>query len=105
MEFKTTNSVALGVPDRRSAVEYYVGTLGFQYVKEGSNWIELSTGALRLFICDDDVKEPVFDIAVEDVGAATERLVSRGCVRVDLNADETYVRDPFGYLFCISPIS
>lgn len=104
MTGKTSNCIALGVPDRAKAVEHYTSVVGFELVKEGSGWTELASGALRLFICADDVQEPVFDLQVPDTAAAEAELSAHGWQRVQLSPDELYMRDPFGYLFCISPM-
>jgi len=103
MRFETSNCVALGVPDRAKAVELYSGKLGFQVTGEANNWTELSSGALKLYIVQDETREPCFDLVVDDVAAAKAEMEGAGFKQEDLSPGEIFMRDPFGYLFCVSP--
>jgi catechol 2,3-dioxygenase-like lactoylglutathione lyase family enzyme len=84
MRFQTSNCVALGVANKREAADLYRDVLGFEEVKEGGNWIEMRTGALRIFLCEDEVRVPCFDIETEDVEAA--KVGSGYRARRDLHA-------------------
>jgi catechol 2,3-dioxygenase-like lactoylglutathione lyase family enzyme len=102
MTFRTSDCVALGVDSARVAADHYKSVLGFEEGKSGSNWIEVRSGALRLFLCEDEVKVPCFDIQVEDVEAARIYLEGAGWAQVDIAPGDVFMRDPFGYTFCIS---
>ena len=103
MRYSTSNCVALGVPNVEQALDVYVGKLGFEMGKRTDTWTELNSGALTLYIVQDDVHQPCFDIEVDDVGAAQVELSAAGFEKVELAPNELFMRDPFGYLFCISP--
>jgi catechol 2,3-dioxygenase-like lactoylglutathione lyase family enzyme len=103
MYFRTSNCVALGVPDRAEAVRLYTETLGFKLTKTHADWSEVQSGALTLYLVEDNVATPCFDLVVEDVDAARDYLASVGFTQVDLSPGETFMKDPFGYHFCLSP--
>ena len=104
MKFQLSNCVALGVSDMRKAADFYEKTLGYEKGGEGSGWIEMRSGALRIFLCNDEVGEPTFDLQVDDVDKAVEYLMDSGFKRVvfDPNDKESYMRDPYGYVYAIS---
>ena len=102
MQAMTSNDVALGVADRAKAIEFYTGILGFKLAKETAEWAELESGALKLYIVEDEVHEPCFELLVEDVDSAKAAMEAAGCKQVDLAPGEVFMRDPFGYLFCVS---
>src|SRR5690348_13602414 len=104
MEFQLSNCIALGVSDMRKAADFYESTLGYERGKEGPAWIEMLSGALKIYLCNDNVAEPTFDLLVEDIDKAVEHLMDGGFKRVSLSAEdkEAYMRDPFGYVYCIS---
>jgi catechol 2,3-dioxygenase-like lactoylglutathione lyase family enzyme len=104
MVFQLSNCVALGVSDMRKAAEFYEKNLGYERGKESSGWIEMRSGALRIFLCNDEVHEPTFALEVEDVDKAVEHLMDAGFKRVvfDPNDTEPFMRDPYGYLYAIS---
>jgi hypothetical protein len=103
MEFQTTNCVAISVSDMRAACDHYAQVLGFETVKEHDQWIEVKSGGLRLFLCQDDPPlPPTFNLRVPSVEGALEHLLSNGWSQVDLGEGEVFVRDPFGSLFALS---
>jgi len=103
LKFETSNCIALSVPDRREAVRVYTKTLGFAAAKEGSNWTEIQSGALTIYIVEEKESTVCFDMLVEDVPAARVYLESAGFTQVSLSAKETFMQDPFGYVFCLTP--
>jgi catechol 2,3-dioxygenase-like lactoylglutathione lyase family enzyme len=107
MAYRFSNCVAWGVEDKEAAAEFYSRTLGFRRVKEGPGWVEMEAGGIRLFLCEDDVKVPAFDLEVPDVERALQELEAHGFERVVLTPGEndTFVRDPYGYIYCLSPCS
>jgi catechol 2,3-dioxygenase-like lactoylglutathione lyase family enzyme len=104
MKFEMSNCIALGVGEMLKAAEFYEGALGFERVQERPDWIELKSGQLRIFVCNDDVGEPVFDLRVGDVEASLRYLLANGFSRVVFDEDDrdVFVRDPFGYAFCLT---
>lgn len=103
MKFTMSNCVALGVPDKRRAADLYRDVLGFEEVKSESNWVEVRSGSQRLFLVEDEVQVPCFDLQTEDVEAAERYLSEAGFQRVELAPGELFMKDPFGYIYCISP--
>jgi catechol 2,3-dioxygenase-like lactoylglutathione lyase family enzyme len=102
MNFQMSNCIALGVPDKRKAADLYTNVLGFEEVKSESNWVEMRSGSQRIFLCEDEVAVPCFDLQTADVEAAEKHLADSGFVRVDLAPGELFMKDPFGYIYCIS---
>jgi catechol 2,3-dioxygenase-like lactoylglutathione lyase family enzyme len=103
MRFQTSNCVAIGVPDMDQALTLYAEKLGFEITKQTKEWTELNTGALKIYLVKDEVHEPCFDLNVDDVGEAEKLLSEAGFAKVDLAPGELFMRDPYGYLYCISP--
>ena len=103
--FRANNELALHVPDPASAVVFYVDVLGCTVASRSPDCIEVTSGALRLFLLRDpmpahDVVVPSFEIP--DRAAALRALVSAGCTLVPIgphSPDGVYVRDPHGVLF------
>jgi catechol 2,3-dioxygenase-like lactoylglutathione lyase family enzyme len=103
--FRANNELALHVADPATAVAFYVTVLGCTEASRSPDCIEVTSGALRLFLLRDpapthDVVVPSFD--VPDRGAALRALVEAGCTLVPIgphSPDGVYVRDPFGVLF------
>jgi catechol 2,3-dioxygenase-like lactoylglutathione lyase family enzyme len=100
--FRTSNCVALGVPDKQIAARHYREVLGFEEGASSDNWVEMRSGALRLFLCEDEVRLPCFDLEVEDVEAARSALAQAGWKQVDLAPNDVFMQDPFGYTYCLS---
>lgn len=102
MRFQTSNCVAIGVPDMDAALTLYAEKLGFEITKQTRDWTELKTGGLTFYLVRDDVREPCFDLTVENVDEAQQWLAEAGFQRVEISANELFMRDPFGYLYCVS---
>lgn len=101
---KTSNCIAIGVPDVEAALSYYSSVFGFQEAKRGPDWIEIRTGALRLFLCPDDGRGPCFDIQTNDVAGAVKAIVDSGGEHYMDLKDESFVRDLHGVCFCVSKL-
>ena len=103
--FRGNNELALHVPDPAGAVAFYTNVLGCAEVSRSPDCIEVTSGALRLFLLRDpapthDVVVPSFH--VPDRAAALHALVAAGCTLVPIgphSPDGVYVRDPNGVLF------
>ena len=98
----TSNCVAVGVPDLEAALEYYSAVFGFNEVDRGSDWIEIKTGALRLFLCPEDGRGPCFDIQTGDVPNVVKTIVESGGEHYMDLKDESFVQDKYGVCFCVS---
>jgi hypothetical protein len=104
-EFRANNELALHVADPTAAAEFHARVLGGAVVERSADCIEVTSGALRLFLLRDpapthDRVVPSFD--VPDRAAALERLRSAGCTFVPIGPhapEGVYVRDPFGVIF------
>jgi catechol 2,3-dioxygenase-like lactoylglutathione lyase family enzyme len=103
--FRANNELALHVPDPAAAAAFYTEVLGGAEVARTPDCIEVTSGALRLFLLRDpapthDRVVPSFD--VPDRAAALARLQAAGCTLVPIGPhapDGVYVRDPFGVIF------
>ena len=103
--FRANNELALHVPDPEAAAEFYERVLGCRIANRATGWIELASGALRLYLVRDpspthDRVIPSFDVA--DREAALRHLRAAGCTLVPIgphSPDGFYVRDPSGVVF------
>ena len=99
------SELALHVADPASAVAFCTNVLGCTAISRSPDCIEVTSGALRLFLLRDpapthDVVVPSFD--VPDRAAALRALVAAGCALVPIgphSPDGVYVRDRYGVLF------
>lgn len=100
-----SNELALHVPDPEAAAVFYEQVMGGRVVSRTADCIEVTSGALRLFLLRDpapthDVVVPSFDVPSR--ADAMARLQAAGCTLVPIGPhapDGFYVRDPFGVLF------
>ena len=105
MTFTGNNELALHVPDPNQAAVFYEKVLGCKIADRTPDCIEVTSGALRLFLLRDpapthDVVVPSFDVPNREVALA--RLQELGCTLVPIGPHAPgnfYVRDPFGVLF------
>jgi catechol 2,3-dioxygenase-like lactoylglutathione lyase family enzyme len=103
--FRANNELALHVPDPDGAAEFYARVLGCRIADRTAGWIELHSGALRLYLVRDpapvhDRVIPSFDVA--DREAALRHLQAAGCTLVPVgphSPEGFYVRDPSGVVF------
>lgn len=99
------NELALHVPDPEAAAVFYEQVMGGRVVSHTPDCIEVTSGALRLFLLRDpapthDVVVPSFD--VPDRSVALAQLQAAGCTLVPIGPHAPggfYVRDPFGVTF------
>lgn len=105
--YELSACVAYGVVDVERATKWYCEVMGFTVRNEGDGWVELKTGALRVFLCKDDGNTPTFELIVEDYERDVKALVEAGCEIVGRREDgaEVYLRDPFGKFFAIEKSS
>ena len=103
--FHANNELALHVSDPEAAAEFYERVLGCRIAKREPGWIEVTSGALRLYFVRDpapahDRVIPSFDVA--DRAAALRHLQAAGCTLVPIgphSPDGFYLRDPSGVVF------
>jgi catechol 2,3-dioxygenase-like lactoylglutathione lyase family enzyme len=103
--FAANNELALHVADPESGAEFYARVLGCEIANRTPDWIEVRSGALRLFLVRDpaaahDRVIPSFDVV--DRAAALRHLQAAGCTLVPIgphSPDGFYVRDPSGVIF------
>ncbi len=101
--FKSNTEVAIHVPDLDKARAFYEGVLGFRLIARTANYLELDSGALRLYVNRDerDVRSFIPSLDVPDLAAAKEHLAAAGCETVLLDSGGMYFKDPFGLVFDI----
>jgi predicted enzyme related to lactoylglutathione lyase len=88
-------------PDPKSTAAFYVKQLGFTITGEHDRWIDLHGNHVNMFIEEGPALGPVFEVTVNDVEEAKQRLVANGCVVVKDEPDfpRCYVKDPYGLLY------
>ena len=108
MTFKGNNELAVHVADPVRAAEFYVSVMGCEVVSSTPECIELTSGALRLFLLADNElqhESVVPSFTVPDRAKALESLQEAGCKLVPIGPHapgEQYVRDPNGVLFDVT---
>ena len=103
--FRANNELALHVADPDAAAAFYERALGCRIANRTDGWIELASGALRLYLVRDpapthDRVIPSFDVA--DRAEAVRHLRDAGCTLVPIgphSPDGHYLRDPSGVVF------
>jgi catechol 2,3-dioxygenase-like lactoylglutathione lyase family enzyme len=103
--FRANNELALHVSDPDTAAAFYERALGCRIANRTEGWIEVASGALRLFLVRDpapthDRVIPSFDVA--DREEAIRHLRDAGCTLVPIgphSPDGFYLRDPAGVVF------
>ena len=106
MKFRSTRDVILRTSDLAKARAFYTEVLGFATTMSSEKLVGFETGAIQLFVETGDAPHaPVFELLVDDVAAAKERLIAAGCavIEEDPSVPRCYVRDPFGYVFNVGP--
>jgi predicted enzyme related to lactoylglutathione lyase len=89
------------------AAAFYVNELGFTITAEEPNMISLHGEHINLFIERGPALGPVFEVTVDDVDAATERITKRGgkVVKDEPDFPRRYVQDPNGLMYNLVPES
>lgn len=106
--FRANNELALHVPDPDAAALFYESVLGCRIAERTPGWIEVRSGALRMFLVADPASThdrviPSFE--VPDRAAALASLQASGCTTVPIGPhapDGVYLRDPFGVIFDVT---
>ncbi len=98
--------MAFGVVNMHEAAAFYQNVMGFKLVRQRDEWIELDTGSMRLFLIQDNLRQPTFELLARDPDQTVEFLEHHGCLLdEDLSAEagEPILRDPYGYIWIVSP--
>jgi catechol 2,3-dioxygenase-like lactoylglutathione lyase family enzyme len=103
--FSASNELALHVADPDATAAFYERALGCRIANRTEGWIEVASGALRLYFVLDpapthDRVIPSFDVA--DREAAVRHLQAAGCTLVPIgphSREGFYLRDPSGVVF------
>lgn len=101
MRFDLSRNVAVGVANLAEAEEFYTRVMGWEVQERGPRWVGLSSGAVTIYLCDDN-DGTCFDVPVENAPAALAYLTSNGCTKVREINGEIFVRDPYGMEYCLS---
>jgi len=99
-----TNCIAIGVADRRATADRFQ-SLGFVIGQEGSDWIEVLAGPLRLYFVQDGTKDIAFALTSPDLAEARRELEGHAFVvdqEISERVGELFLRDPDGHLFNLS---
>lgn len=103
MKYRAGTDVAFGTPDVAAATKFYSEVFGFEPGREIGNCKEVKAGPITFYLAPDQTREPCFVIEVDDVAKAESEFLANGCEKLDWtgNDDEIFVRDPFGYAWCV----
>ena len=101
--FTSNTEVAIHVPDLEVARAFYVDVLGFRLATMTADYLELDSGALRLYVNrdEDNVRSFIPSFDVPNLAADKEHLDAAGCETVHLANGGVYFKDPFGLVFDI----
>ena len=88
-------------PDHENLITFYRDEIGLDLVDKGAPQAEFDTAPVRLFVDQGDKPALIFELIVDNLEAAKEDLIARGCeiVRWEGKGKTCYVRDPFGFMF------
>ena len=101
MANKFGTDILIQAPDPKAAARFYVEQLGFSIDDNNPGMIGLHGENINLFIEPGPALGPVLEVTVDDVEAATRRLVKHGCeiVKDEPEFPRIYVRDPYGLIY------
>jgi catechol 2,3-dioxygenase-like lactoylglutathione lyase family enzyme len=87
--------------DPKSAARFYVDHLGLELTEETPNMISLCGKHINLFIERGPALGPVFEVTVDSVEEAKQRLVKQGCkiVKDEPEFPRCYIKDPHGLIY------
>ena len=93
--------ILIQAPDPKVAAAFYVQQLGFKVSDESPNMISIHGPQINLFIEKGPELGPVFEVTVENVQEAKDRLVSNGCqiIKDEPDFPRCYVKDQFGLIY------
>jgi hypothetical protein len=94
-------------PDPERTAAFYVNQLGFEITGGTPDMIHIEGKNINMYIERGPELGPVFEIVVESVDEATERLLKAGCtvVKDEPHWPRRYVKDPHGLMYNLSRLS
>ena len=99
VNFRTNLDVVIHVENLAKAESFYGDVLGFRLVSRSEDHLEYDSGALRLYICVNEVPASFIpSLEVNDLESARQHLEDVGCTLVPRPGGGYYVRDPFGFM-------
>ncbi len=102
MEYRMSPNLAVRTTRTAAAVDFYARVLGFPIRADDPEVTEIGADPLTLFVIEDDeISGPVMELLVDDLEAARDELVAKGCevLRWRGKGQDCYLRDPFGVTF------
>jgi predicted enzyme related to lactoylglutathione lyase len=93
--------IIIQAEDAGAAARFYVEQLGFAITDPNPGMIALHGPHINLFIEPGPAHSAVFEVFVDDVEAARQRLVAAGCaiVKDEPAVPRVYLRDPHGLTY------
>lgn len=102
MKIKMSPNVAVRTDRYQDALKFYSDVLGFENRSEDPELGDFDAAPLRIFVIEDDqLQGLIHELFVEDLEAAREELVKKGCevVRWHGKGQDCYIRDPLGVIY------
>jgi len=93
--------ILIQAQDPKSAAAFYVEHLGFKITGEAPNMISIHGEHINFFIEKGPALGPVFEVTVDSVEEAKDRLLKAGCeiVKNEPEFPRCYIKDPFGLIY------
>jgi predicted enzyme related to lactoylglutathione lyase len=93
--------ILIQAQDPKKAASFYVEQLGFEITDEVPEMVSLQGKHINLFIERGPALGPVFEVTVENLEEAKQRLVKNGCIIVkdEPSVPRCYAKDPFGLIY------
>lgn len=99
--FRSTREVILRTEAWDQAVSFYGAVLGLPVSYRSDQIIGFETGSFCLYVERGRHHPPVFELLVDDLASARERLLAAGCtvLEEDASVPRCYIRDPYDFVF------
>lgn len=98
--FQLTNNIAIGVKDYENALAFYKEVIGMKVEQIFENETKLTMSGTTFFIENNPANNIHFEFAVEDIEAAKNLLLEKGCqITKEHSSKSVMIEDPFGLKF------
>ena len=100
--FRKSNHAAVLAPDLKAARDFYENVMELEQVNSTDEQLVLKTGDSFFYVIyDPDRSGNVLEFCVDDLDAATDKLVSKSCqvIKWRGKGKDCYMQDPFGMIF------
>ena len=100
--FRKSNHASVLARDLTAARDYYETVMELELLDSTDEQLVFKTGdSLFYVIYDPDRSGTVLESCVDDLDAATDKLVSKGCrvIKWEGKGKDCYIQDPFGMIF------